>query len=190
MEVNSLYSNTGKLLDGLKLIKPRVLKDNRGFFVESWNKKSLINFGLGKIDFVQDNHSLSSKGVFRGFHYQVPPHQQLKLVRCITGEIFDIVIDIRQSSSSFKEWVGVHLSSKNFNQLWIPPGFAHGFLTLSDQAELIYKVSDYWDKDSERTISWKDPSLSIEFPFDGSFELSQKDDNAPFLTELKANDLF
>ena len=184
MEVHSLYTNTGKLLNGLKLIKPDVKKDSRGFFVESWNKKSIIESGLGNIDFVQDNHSLSSKGVFRGFHYQLPPHQQLKLVRCIAGEIFDIVIDIRRSSESFKEWVGVSLTAENFHQLWIPPGFAHGFLTISDHAELLYKVTDFWDKESERTICWKDPSLSIEFPFLGSFQLSEKDEKAPFLDEL------
>jgi len=190
MQVNSLFSANGKLLDGLKLIKPDLRKDDRGFFMESWNRNSISEAGLGDINFVQDNHSLSSKGVFRGFHYQLPPHQQLKLVRCISGQIFDIVIDIRRESTSFGDWVGVHLTSSNFNQLWVPEGFAHGFLTLSEQAEVLYKVTNYWDKSAERTISWKDPSLLIKFPFNGSFELSQKDNDAPFLSELEDNDLF
>ncbi len=190
MQVNSLFGTNGTLLEGLKLIKPDLRQDDRGFFMESWNRNSIFQAGLGDIDFVQDNHSLSSKGVFRGFHYQIPPNQQLKLVRCISGEIFDVVVDIRRRSSTFGEWVGVHLTSTNFNQLWVPEGFAHGFLTISDHAEVLYKVSNYWDKRSERSISCKDPSLCIKFPLDGSFELSQKDTEAPFLSELKNNDLF
>jgi len=190
MEIEPLYCETGDLIDGLKLIKPTVRKDHRGFFMESWNKKSLIEAGLGNIDFVQDNHSQSQKGVFRGLHYQLPPHPQSKLVRCIAGEIFDIAIDIRKLSSTFGKWIGVHLTEKNHQQLLIPEGFAHGFLTLSAKAEVFYKVSDYWDAACERTISWKDPSLSIKLPFHSTLKLSDKDSNAPFLSELNDSDIF
>tara|TARA_Y100001968_G_C19434676_1_gene758981 strand:- start:1777 stop:2349 length:573 start_codon:yes stop_codon:yes gene_type:complete len=190
MQIESLHSKQGKLLDGLKLIKPKIYQDERGFFLESWNKKSFFDRGLDNLDFIQDNHSYSHKGVFRGFHYQLPPYPQTKLVRCIVGEIFDIAIDIRRSSSSFGHWAGVNLTSTNFHQLWVPEGFAHGFLTLSEKAEVLYKVTNYWHKDCERIISWKDPSLSIDFPFNGSLKLSYKDDNAPCLTELSETDIF
>ena len=190
MQIESLYSETGVLIDGLKLIKPIVRKDHRGFFMESWNKKSLIQAGVGNIDFVQDNHSQSNKGVFRGLHYQLPPHPQSKLVRCIIGEIFDIAVDIRKKSKTFGKWVGVYLTENNQQQLWVPEGFAHGFFTLSAKAEVLYKVTDYWDADCERTISWKDPSLSIKNPLDNNLKVSDKDSNAPFLSELKDSDIF
>ncbi len=190
MKTENLYSQTGKLIKGLFLINPAVFKDDRGFFMESWNQRSFDSFGLSNITFVQDNHSCSCKGVLRGFHYQLPPKQQGKLVKCIVGEIFDVVIDIRSSSSSFGEWVGVKLSAKNYKQLWIPEGFAHGFLTLSEHAEVIYKVTDYWNRDAERVLSWKDPAISIQWPLKAPFKLSEKDSNAPFLSELTNDDIF
>ncbi len=190
MKISDLYSQSGKLFQGLKLIRPDVINDERGFFMESWNKEKFKDLGLVNIDFVQDNHSFSRKNVLRGFHYQLPPYQQVKLVRCVVGEIFDVVIDIRQSSFTFREWIGVNLSSDNYQQLLIPEGFAHGFLTLSEHAEVIYKVTNFWNKESERSISWKDPTVRIEFPSNNLFKLSAKDDNAPFLSQLKHDEIF
>ncbi|MBW3042883.1 dTDP-4-dehydrorhamnose 3,5-epimerase [Prochlorococcus marinus] len=191
MNIHNLYSQDGIVIEGLKLFTPDVFEDSRGFFFESWNKKSFDRkIGLTSFNFVQDNHSKSKKGVFRGFHYQLPPNAQGKLVRCVFGEIFDIAIDIRSGSNSFGQWTGVNLSANNYQQLWIPKGFAHGFLTLSDHAEVIYKVTDYWNKDKERSISWKDPSIEIKWPIKGPYYISEKDLNAPFLSDLNKDDIF
>ena len=146
----------------LKIIEPAVFADTRGFFFESFNQAK-FNQAVGyDVAFVQDNHSYSIKGALRGLHYQLPPHPQGKLVRCVTGEVFDVAVDIRKSSPSFGQWVGVHLSAENKRQLWIPPGFAHGFLTLSEHAEFLYKTTDYWAKDCEQAIIWNDPSIAID----------------------------
>ncbi len=173
-------------LAGVKIIEPTVFGDERGFFFESFNQAK-FNQAVGyEVDFVQDNHSRSAKGVLRGLHYQLAPHPQGKLVRCVVGEVFDVAVDIRKSSPSFGQWFGVHLSAENKRQLWIPPGFAHGFLTLSEHAEFLYKTTDYWAKDCERAIIWNDPSIGIEWPaFDGQPLLSEKDQLAPKLSEQR-----
>lgn len=144
---------------------------------------------------MQDNHSRSSRGVLRGLHYQLPPHPQGKLVRCVVGEIFDVAVDIRRSSPTFDQWVGAVLSGENHQQLWVPAGFAHGFLTLSEHAEVLYKTTDFWSKDCEGAIRWDDPQLAIRWPLDnlGGIEplLAQKDANAPLLAEaLTAREVF
>ena len=168
----------------VKIIEPAVFGDERGFFFESFNQAK-FNQAVGcDVQFVQDNHSRSSKGVLRGLHYQLPPHPQGKLVRCVVGEVFDVAVDIRKSSPTFGQWVGVYLSAENKRQLWIPPGFAHGFLTLSEYAEFLYKTTDYWAKDCEQAIIWNDPSIAIDWPaFDGQPLLSEKDRLAPKLSE-------
>ena len=171
-------------IPAVKIIEPAVFGDARGFFFESFNQ-SKFNQAVGyDVEFVQDNHSRSAKGVLRGLHYQLPPHPQGKLVRCVVGEVFDVAVDIRKSSPTFGQWVGVHLSAENKRQLWIPPGFAHGFLTLSEHAEFLYKTTDYWAKDCEQAIIWNDPSIGIDWPaFDGQPLLSEKDQMAPRLSE-------
>ena len=191
MEIHSLYSNTGKLLDGLKLIKPEVKKDDRGFFVESWNQIEFNSLIGGEINFLLDGHSFSKKGVLRGMHYQIPPNQQGKLVRCIAGEIYDVIVDIRYGSPTFSSWIATNISNKNFYQLWIPPGFAHGFLTLSDTAEVLYKLTDFWHPESERSIRWNDRTISIKWPkVNNNLEVSAKDSKASLFRELKEVDLF
>ena len=168
----------------VKIIEPAVFGDARGFFFESFNQVK-FNQAVGyDVEFVQDNHSRSAKGVLRGLHYQLPPHPQGKLVRCVVGEVFDVAVDIRKSSPTFGQWVGVHLSAENKRQLWIPPGFAHGFLTLSEHAEFLYKTTDFWFKECEQAIIWNDPSIGIEWPaFDGLPLLSEKDQQAPRLVD-------
>lgn len=159
------------------IFEPKVFGDERGFFFESFNHQ-LFEEAVGyPVTFVQDNHSKSSKGVLRGLHYQLPPHAQGKLVRCVAGEVFDVAVDIRKSSPTFGQWVGVHLSGENKRQLWIPEGFAHGFLTLSDTAEFIYKTTSYYNVDNERAILWNDPLLGIQWPIKDVI-LSEKDKNA------------
>ena len=146
------------------LIEPKVFGDDRGFFFESYNARELGKaLGLNQ-DFVQDNHSKSRKGVLRGLHYQVAPQAQGKLVRVVAGEIFDVAVDIRQGSPSFGRWMGRRLSSDNHHQLWIPPGFAHGFLTLCDATEVLYKTTDFYAPSLERAIRWNDPTIGIDWP--------------------------
>ncbi|WP_374419729.1 dTDP-4-dehydrorhamnose 3,5-epimerase [Chromobacterium sp.] len=169
----------------VKIIEPTVFGDERGFFFESFNQQR-FEAAIGcAAPFVQDNHSRSSKGVLRGLHYQLAPHAQGKLVRVIAGEVFDVAVDIRRGSASFGQWVGVHLSAANKRQLWVPPGFAHGFVTLSDSAEFLYKTTDYWFKELERTIAWNDPELAIAWPLDGEPQLSAKDCDAPGLRQAE-----
>ena len=166
---------------------------SEGFFYESWNQQS-FNAAAGPTSFVQDNHSRSQQGVLRGLHYQLPPHPQGKLVRCVLGEIFDVAVDIRRSSPTWGQWGGALLSAENKQQLWVPPGFAHGFLTLSAEAEVLYKTTDFWSKDCERAIRWDDPALAIAWPLGALAgaqpQLSGKDGAAPLLAELDATDLF
>ncbi len=160
------------------IFEPKVFGDERGFFFESFNHK-LFEEAVGyPITFVQDNHSKSSKGVLRGLHYQLPPHAQGKLVRCVAGEVFDVAVDIRKSSPTFGQWVGFHLSGENKRQLWIPEGFAHGFVTLSETAEFLYKTTNYYVPLSEGSICWDDPQLGIDWQFDGVISLSKKDQEA------------
>jgi dTDP-4-dehydrorhamnose 3,5-epimerase len=157
------------------LLTPRVFGDDRGFFYESFNAQTFSEVTGLKPDFVQDNHSRSVKGVLRGLHYQLPPNAQGKLVRVVQGEVFDVAVDIRRSSPSFGKWVGAALSAQNKNQLWIPPGFAHGFVTLSETAEFLYKTTDFYSAKSERCIAWNDPGIGIEWPLEGEPLLSGKD---------------
>ena len=156
------------------LIEPKVFGDDRGFFYESFNKKSFEESTGIKADFVQDNHSRSTKGVLRGLHYQVK-HPQGKLVRVTSGEVCDIAVDIRKSSSTFGQWVGVLLSAENKRQLWIPGGFAHGFVVLSETAEFLYKTTDYYAPEHERCIRWDDAELAIDWQYDEKPLVSEKD---------------
>ena len=146
------------------LIEPKVFGDARGFFLESF-RQDLFNQATGtNYEFIQDNHSRSSKGVLRGLHYQLPPHAQGKLVRVISGAVFDVAVDIRRSSPTFGQWVGAELSEDNQHQLWVPPGFAHGFVVLSESADFLYKTTDYYAPQHERCIAWNDPQLAIAWP--------------------------
>ena len=145
------------------IIEPKVFEDDRGWFLESFNEKDFSAAVDHSVTFVQDNHSSSKKGALRGLHYQVEQAQG-KLVRVCYGAVFDVSVDLRQSSSTFGKWVGVELSAENKKQLWIPPGFAHGFLVLSETAEFLYKTTDYWHKGSEKCVAWNDPFLNIRWP--------------------------
>ena len=159
----------------VKLIEPDVFVDERGFFYESFNQKK-FNAAIGhNISFVQDNHSMSTKGVLRGLHYQKEPFAQGKLVRVVVGEVFDVAIDIRKNSPTYRQWVSEVLSAENKKQLWIPEGFAHGFLTLSDRAEFLYKTTNFFSKDHECTINWKKNDFDIKWPSLKNIFLSKKD---------------
>ena len=166
---------TALAIPDIILFEPKAFGDERGVFFESFNQNNFkIATGISPT-FVQDNHSKSTQGVLRGLHYQLPPKAQGKLVRAIQGEIFDVVVDIRQDSPTFGQWLGKLLSADNKKQLWIPPGFAHGFLTLSETAEVLYKATDFYTPKSERCISWNDPTIRIEWPFHAEPILSDKD---------------
>jgi dTDP-4-dehydrorhamnose 3,5-epimerase len=170
-------------LDGVVLIKPRLFSDDRGFFFESYNEKSLASAGLPH-HFVQDNHSRSSKNVLRGLHYQIRQPQG-KLVRVVIGEVFDVAVDLRKGSLTFGKWIGEILSAENKDMLWVPPGFAHGFLVLSDWAEVLYKTTDYYAPQFERTIRWDDPDIGIEWPLTGNPQLSAKDKLGQWVREVE-----
>lgn len=162
------------------IFEPKIFGDERGFFFESFNHKLFEEAVGNSVTFVQDNHSKSSKGVLRGLHYQVPPYAQGKLVRCIIGEVFDVAVDIRKDSPSFGKSVGVFLSAENKRQVWIPEGFAHGFLTLSDTAEFLYKTTNYYSAANDRGILWNDDELAIGWPMGGvTVTLSSKDKEQP-----------
>lgn len=163
------------------LFTPKVFGDERGFFYESFNQQKFEELTGLKREFVQDNHSKSQRGVLRGLHYQLPPKAQGKLVRVIQGEVFDVAVDIRKSSPTFGLWVGAKLSAENKQQMWIPEGFAHGFVTLSDTAEFLYKTTDYYSPEHERGMAWDDPAIGIDWQFKGEPVLSAKDQNAPLL---------
>jgi dTDP-4-dehydrorhamnose 3,5-epimerase len=156
------------------IIEPKVFGDDRGFFYESYNRKRFFEFTGIDCDFVQDNHSRSVKNVLRGLHYQIRQTQG-KLIRAILGEVLDVAVDIRRTSPNFGKWVAVSLSAENRRMLWVPPGFAHGFLVLSDVAEFLYKTTDYWAPEFERSIIWNDPDLAINWPINGRPILSPKD---------------
>lgn len=156
------------------IIEPKVFGDERGFFYESFNQKTLAEAAGITDSFVQDNHSRSAKNVLRGLHYQVKQPQG-KLVRVVVGEVFDVAVDVRRSSPTFGKWVGVHLSAENKRMFWVPKGFAHGFLVLSDYAEFLYKTTDFYAPEYERSILWNDPGLGITWPLDGHPVLSAKD---------------
>ena len=178
---------TDTSIPDVKVIEPKVFEDERGFFFESFNHK-LFEDALGySVNFVQDNHSKSTKGILRGLHYQLPPHAQGKLVRVVEGEVFDVAVDIRKSSPTFGQWVGEFLSAENKKQLWIPEGFAHGFLTLSKTADFLYKTTDYYSKEHERSIFWNDETISITWPQHAEVYVSEKDKNA---ASLKLEEVF
>jgi len=160
-------------LPDVLLIEPRVFEDARGFFFESYNRHAFAQAGIG-VEFVQDNHSRSNRGVLRGLHYQIE-HAQGKLVRVTAGEVFDVAVDLRRSSPTFGRHVALHLSAANRRMLFIPPGFAHGFLVVSDVAEFLYKTTDYWYPAHERTLRWNDPALRIDWPTDVAPTLAPKD---------------
>ena len=167
------------------LIEPRVFGDDRGFFYESFNQQA-FNAATGlDLAFVQDNHSKSACNVLRGLHYQSAPRAQGKLVRAVAGEVFDVAVDIRPGSATFGQWVGERLSAENRRQMWIPPGFAHGFLVLSESAEFLYKTTDYYAPECEGAILWNDPALAIDWPLQGDPLLSGKDVLAPVLRDAK-----
>lgn len=156
------------------IIEPKVFGDERGFFYESFNARRFAELTGVDVEFVQDNHSKSSRNVLRGLHYQIQQAQG-KLVRATAGHVYDVVVDIRKSSPTFGKWVGVDLSAENKRQLWVPAGFAHGFVVLSESAEFLYKTTDYWAPEFERSILWNDPALGIDWKFAGEPQLSAKD---------------
>ena len=166
------------------LLEPQVFGDERGFFFESFNQKAFNNAVGYEVSFVQDNHSKSAKNVLRGLHYQLPPKAQGKLVRVVQGAVFDVAVDIRKGSSTYGMWFGDMLSAENKKQMWIPPGLAHGFLTLSETAEFLYKTTDYYAPEFERCIRWDDPGLAIGWPLDGVPQLSGKDMTGSLLAEI------
>ena len=170
---------TNTKISAVKILEPTLFEDERGYFFQSFNKKEFDEILGFEVNFVQDNHSKSKKNVLRGLHYQMPPYSQGKLIRIIKGEVYDVAVDIRKSSPTFGFWVAEKLSSENRKQLWIPNGFAHGFLTLSETAEMIYKTTDYYMPQSERSIRWNDPDLNIKWLSKGKFILSKKDQNSP-----------
>ena len=174
-------------IPGVLILKPRVFGDDRGFFMESFNRRTWRAATGQDCDFVQDNHSRSGRGVLRGLHYQIRQPQG-KLVRVVSGEVFDVAVDVRRSSPTFGHWVGVRLSAENRLQFWIPPGFAHGFLVLSSAADFLYKATDYYAPEHERTIIWNDPQLGIDWPDKIPPELSEKDAAAPLFRDAEVYD--
>jgi dTDP-4-dehydrorhamnose 3,5-epimerase len=168
------------------LIEPKVFRDDRGYFSESFHQKEFDDLVGEAVRFVQDNQSRSSKGVLRGLHYQLAPAAQGKLVRASNGAVFDVAVDIRRSSSDFGKWVGYELSDANFRQLWIPPGFAHGFLVLSDTADVLYKTTAYYSPELDRSVRWDDPDIGISWPLDDAAPIvSPKDQAAPSLSNAE-----
>lgn len=177
----------------LLIFEPRVFADDRGWFMESFNQqnfeKILAERGLNIPKFVQDNHSFSKKGVLRGLHYQLNPHAQGKLVRVVEGRAWDVAVDIRKDSETFGQWVGVELSAENYKQFWIPAGFAHGFIALEDNTQFLYKTTDYYSKECERSIVWNDPEIGIIWPIEKGLDviLTEKDRQASLIA---LSDLF
>ncbi|MDB3912544.1 dTDP-4-dehydrorhamnose 3,5-epimerase [Paracoccaceae bacterium] len=172
------------------LIKPRRFGDQRGFFSETYNRKKYLEIGID-IEFVQDNHSLSRDvGTLRGLHFQAPPHTQGKLVRCGSGAIFDVAVDIRRGSLTYGQWLGFELSAENGHQIYVPIGFAHGFVTLEPDSEIVYKCSDYYAPETEGALRWDDPDIGIEWPLQGNPILSKKDALAPLLKDFESPFIF
>lgn len=191
VEKELIFSNKGELLEGPLLIQPKVFKDERGLFLETWNNLKYKKLFNEENNFVQDNFSFSSKNVLRGLHYQIHPFAQGKLIRCSEGKVFDVAIDIRKDSPTFSQWAGVILDSISHNQFWIPSGFAHGFLVLTDFAGVTYKTNNYYSKESEFSIKWDDPTIGISWPQSkNKFIVSEKDSEALFLDEISPDKLF
>lgn len=169
------------------ILEPKVFGDSRGFFMESFNARTFRELTGLDVSFVQDNHSRSSHGVLRGLHYQLLQPQG-KLVRVVRGRVFDVAVDARRSSPTFGQWVGTELSEENHRQFWVPPGFAHGFVVLSESADFLYKTTDYYAPQHERCIAWNDPAIGIDWQFDGVPQLSAKDREGKFLAEAEVFD--
>lgn len=177
---------TATALPEVLLIEPKVFGDARGFFIESFNQRAFDAAVGHPVVFVQDNHSRSARGVLRGLHYQLPPHAQGKLVRVTAGRVFDVAVDMRRGSPRYGRWVGVELSGENHHQLWVPAGFGHGFLVLSDVADVLYKTTDYYRPDAEGRVLWNDPELAIDWPLAGRVpQLSPQDAAAPAFAERR-----
>lgn len=177
---------TSTAIPDVLLLEPKVFGDERGFFMESFNQQAFDEAVGCHVDFVQDNHSRSTRGVLRGLHFQRPPHAQGKLVRVVQGAAFDVAVDVRRSSATFGRWIGVELNERNHRQLWIPPGFAHGFLVLSAQADFLYKTTNYYAPRCEGSVRWDDPALAITWPDVGIGPLlSDKDRSAPLLASAE-----
>jgi dTDP-4-dehydrorhamnose 3,5-epimerase len=171
------------------ILEPKVFGDDRGFFLETFNQRTFDDAVGRHVEFVQDNHSRSQRGVLRGLHYQLPPRAQGKLVRVVSGRVFDVALDMRRSSGTFGRWVGTELSDAQHRQLWIPPGFAHGFLVLSEHADFLYKTTDFYEPTAEAAVSWGDPQLAIAWPDAGApVRLSDKDAAAPAFAQAAAFD--
>jgi len=179
------YRATATSLPEVLMLEPTAFGDDRGFFYESFNARDFANVTGLSVNFVQDNHSKSARHVLRGLHYQIQ-HPQGKLVRVVAGEVFDVAVDMRRDSPNFGKWAGVHLSAENKRQLWVPEGFAHGFVVLSDSAEFLYKTTDYWYPEHERSVAWDDKEIGIVWPFDGTPLLSAKDSAAASLRDAAA----
>lgn len=172
-------------IPGVLILEPKVFGDARGFFFESFNQQAFNEATGLNVSFVQDNHSRSAQGVLRGLHYQLPPHEQGKLVRVVRGSVFDVAVDIRRDSPTFGKWVGVELSEDNHRQLWIPPGLAHGFLVTSESADFLYKTTAYYAPKAERSLRWDDPTVGVRWPLSGPPVLSAKDQAATSLLEME-----
>ena len=170
-------------LPGVLLLEPKVFGDARGFFLESWNRQTFAELGLDQ-DFVQDNHSRSARGVLRGLHYQLNAPQG-KLVRVVSGTVFDVAVDLRRSSPHFGQWTGHELSAENQHMMWVPPGFGHGFLVLSDTADFLYKTTAYYAPEWDRGIRWDDPQIGVQWPLDGAPALSAKDQLQPLFKDAE-----
>jgi len=181
-------SATPLALPEVLLLEPRVFEDARGTFFEAWNAAAFADLAGDDLAFVQDNHSTSSAGVLRGLHYQLPPSAQGKLVRVIAGSAFDVVVDVRRSSPRFGQWASIELSSENRHQVWIPSGFAHGLLALSDRVEVLYKVTGFHDPASEQVVRWDDPAIGIDWPLATRPILSERDRSAPALADAAVFD--
>lgn len=180
---------TATAIPDVLILEPKVFGDERGFFMESFNQRAFDEAVGRHVEFVQDNHSRSTLGVLRGLHYQMPPHAQGKLVRVVQGRVFDVAVDVRRSSPTFGQWVGLELSAENRRQLWLPQGMAHGFLVLSDSADFLYKTTDYYAPSAERGLLWSDPQLGIAWPqVSVPLQLAGKDASAALLSESELLD--
>lgn len=175
-------------IEDVILVTPKVFGDSRGFFMEGYKKSEFIKNGIN-VEFNQDNHSKSTKGVLRGLHYQAKPYAQAKLVRCPKGKILDVAVDLRENSPTFKKWVSAILSEENKQMLFIPEGFAHGFVVLSDEAELLYKASNEFDLSSDRGVKWNDPEIGVNWNIDFEPLVSEKDNNQPYLKDINLKEI-
>ena len=178
------FTCTPTAIPDVLILEPKVFGDARGFFFESFNARDFSQATGLDVAFVQDNHSKSAKGVLRGLHYQIQ-HPQGKLVRVVQGEVFDVAVDLRKASATFGQWQGVHLSGENHRQLWVPPGFAHGFVVLSENAEFLYKTTDYWYPAHERCLLWNDPEVGIDWPITEPPQLAAKDQLGKLLRDAE-----